>query len=841
MNRLPVDSIITDILATLATGAPVIVQAPPGSGKSTRIPVALLDAPWLGRQKILMLEPRRLAAANLAGWIASQRHEAVGATVGYAIRFERKISAATRLEIVTEGLLTRRLQHDPFLENVGAVIFDEFHERTIHADTALALCLELQQTVRPDLRIVIMSATLDAAKLAALLPLARTVTSDGGLYPVAIRYSGSFAADPVQRAVQGVSRALREQSGDILVFLPGAGEIRRALAILQEEHHSSSIQFLPLYGDIPFQEQQRALLPADRRKVVLATNIAETSLTIEGVTVVVDAGLVRRARYDRSRALDRLVTERISRAAATQRAGRGGRLQAGVCYRLWSEAEQQALVPFDPPEILTADLGELALNLALWGISDPGQLTWTDPPPAAALEEARRTLRLLGALDEANRITADGRRMADLPLTPRLARLVIAAVESGNGPLGADIAAILAERDFRRSNRQPVTATASDLVDRLETLQEWRSAPASRSSAGSDDRAALRAVDRLSGQLRRLAAISTRDYPLQTETVSLLAAAAFPDRIAARREPGSRRYLLANGMGATLDIASGVIDAAFLVVISLDGGDGGDGRIFAASALQIETIRTAFRDAITRRRRAVWDPALQRVTAREEELLGAIILQSRTVKAEVAEVSSALLDYLATVPSGTILRTTAASAQLQARIQFLRSVFPDDPWPDVNDSALLATAATWLPGVIAAQEKPERFSGVDTETVIQSLLGWKEREQLDQLAPTRLPAPSGSRIQLDYESGDVPVMAVKLQELFGLATTPTVAGGRVAVLIHLLSPAGRPMQVTRDLASFWNSGYPEVRKELKGRYPKHPWPEDPWNAAPTRFAKRRTG
>ena len=563
MTKLPVDSIIPEILAALAAGSTVVVQAPPGSGKSTRIPVALLDAPWLDGQKVLMLEPRRLATVNLAGWISRQMGEEVGGTVGYAVRFDRKTSARTRLEIITEGLLTRRLQSDPYLESVGAVIFDEFHERTIHADTALALCLDLQQTIRPELRIIIMSATLDAAKIAALLPHARTVFSDGGLHPVDIRYLGSPAADTVTSVVQSVSLALRENRGDILVFLPGSGEIRRALVLLQEQHPGGDILFLPLYGDIPFTEQQRAITPADRRKVVLATNIAETSLTIEGVTVVIDAGFVRRSRFDRSRALDRLITERISRASAAQRAGRAGRLQSGSCYRLWSEHQHHALLPFDPPEILTADLSELALTLALWGVTNAERLTWSDPPPPAALLEARRTLRLLGALDAADRITATGRRVAALPLPPRIARLLVTAVDSGCGPMGADIAAILAERDFTRSCRGQITATSSDLVDRLEALQAWRRSPGGPTTTGGIDSVAIRAVARLSAQLQRLAAIKAEDYLPVVDRVSLLAATAFPDRIAAQREPGSRRYLLANGTGATLDIRSGTHQCRF--------------------------------------------------------------------------------------------------------------------------------------------------------------------------------------------------------------------------------------------------------------------------------------
>jgi len=840
MTSCPVDSIIPEVLAVLAAGSTVVVQAPPGSGKSTRIPPALLAAPWLKGQKILMLEPRRLAAVNLAGWISRQMGEDVGETVGYAVRFDRKTSPRTRLEIVTEGLLTRRLQSDPYLESVGAVIFDEFHERTIHADTALALCLDLQQTIRPELRIIIMSATLDAAKIAALLPHARTVFSDGAIHPVDIRYLGS-KADIISNVVQCVSLALREKNGDILVFLPGSGEIRRTLSLLQEIYPDSDILFLPLYGDLSFAQQQRALAAAGHRKVVLATNIAETSLTIEGVTVVIDAGFVRRARFDRSRALDRLVTERISRASAAQRAGRAGRLQPGSCFRLWSEHQQNALLPFDPPEILTADLSELVLNMALWGVSNPERLVWSDPPPPAALLEARRTLRLLGALDAADRITPIGRKMAALPLQPRIARLLITAVDSGCGPMGADIAAILSERDFSRSARVQTAATSSDLVDRLETLQAWRRTPANVTAGGETDSTAIRAVARLSAQLQRIASIKTNDYLPAADSVSLLAAAAFPDRIAAQREPGSRRYLLANGKGATLDPRSGVINAGFIVVISMDGGDGGDGRIFAASSLDLEVIRKSFAGTVSSRRRAVWDQALHRVTVRVEELLGALILQSRVVKAEAEEIVRAVLDHISRQGGSDLLLQTPLAVQLQSRVLFLRAHFPDDDWPDVSDAALLGTAADWLPVVIASMEKPEKFAGVDLAAAVRTSLGWKKGALLEQLAPSHLPAPSGSRIALDYSGGNGPVMAVKLQELFGLTDTPTVADGRATVLIHLLSPAGRPMQVTRDLRSFWNTVYPDVKKELKGRYPKHPWPDDPWSAVPTRFARRRSG
>jgi ATP-dependent helicase HrpB len=839
MTPFPVDSIIPQILSALAEAPVIVIQAPPGSGKSTRIPVALMHSGWLGSNSLLMLEPRRLAAVNLATWMARQLGEPVGGTVGYAVRFDRKISTRTRLEIVTEGLLTRRLQTDPYLDGVGAVIFDEFHERTIHADTALALCIELQQTVRPDLRIVIMSATLDRAKMAALLPAARVVTADGGLHPVAIRYLGE-ASDPVTGVVAGVNQALSEQAGDILAFLPGAGEIKRAAARLQELHPAGTLRCVPLYGDLPFAEQERAILPGQVRKVVLATNIAETSLTIEGITAVVDAGLVRRARFDRSRGIDRLVTERTSRASAEQRAGRAGRLGPGRCYRLWSDHQQQALLPFDPPEILTADLSELALNLALWGVSDPEALVWADPPPAGALAGAQETLRLLGALDNEGRITPAGKKMALLPLHPRLAGLLVRAAESGCGPLGADLAAILAERSFIRGQRE-LTATSSDLHDRLEILLKWRRYPGQMNGAPDLDPATLRGVERLSQQLRRIAAISGETTLPSLDKVSQLAAAAFPDRIARQREPGSRRYLLANGTGGELDARSGIVDAPYIVVTSMDGGRGSDGRIFSASLLAEDVIRSLAGKMVVSRRRVFWDAAARRVAAREEELFGAITLSSRPVKALPEEICQAVSDYVNTSGGGPLLLPSSRAAQLQARVLLLRSLFPEDDWPDVSSEFLLATIDVWLPTVLAASAKPESFAGIDPAAIISCLLDWRQTAQLDELAPTHLVVPSDFRIPLDYAAVDGPVMAVKLQELFGLADTPLIASGRRAVLLHLLSPAGRPIQVTRDLRSFWDKTYPEVRRELKGRYPKHPWPDDPWSAQPTRYTKKRSG
>lgn len=840
MTILPVDIIIPQILAALDSCATVIIQAPPGSGKSTRIPLSLLDSDWLKQNKILMLEPRRLAAINLAEWISSGLGENVGGTVGYSIRFERKTSSRTRLEILTEGILTRRLQSDPFLESVGAVIFDEFHERSIHADTSLALCLYLQRTVRPDLKILIMSATLETRGVAALIPEARIVTCEGRLHPVEVRYLGEMDADPARSVARAIVIALKESSGDILAFLPGAGEIRRCLSSLQQQYRGSEILFLPLYGDLSFGEQEKAIGVAAQRKVVLATNIAETSLTIEGVSIVIDSGLARRSRFDPSRALDRLVTERISRASAVQRAGRSGRTAPGICYRLWSEYQQDGLLAFDPPEILIADLCGLALNLALWGVHDASELSFPDQPPATSLQEARRVLRLISALDDDERITAKGKRLAELPLHPRIAALLLAAVDEGAGCMGADIAAILSERDFSRPAARVGTITSSDLVDRLEILLQWRRNSESLRSSRENDLAAVRTVDRLSGQLRRIISVNLSEYTPDSGAVSLLAATAFPDRIARQREPGSRRYLLANGRGAVIDPQSGLLNQEFIVAIRMDAGVGGEGRIFSASALDLLQLKEKFSAAIFFRRTAVWDSSLKRVTVRVEEMLGAISLQSRAVKAAAEDVISALLEQIRKIDDNGLFIKTPAAEQYQARVELVRNLYPEGSWPDLSAHELLQTAEEWLPAVINSMKTPEKFAGFDMESIFRAALGWKREGELERLAPLTITVPSGSRIRLDYAAEGGPAIAVKLQELFGLGVTPTVAEGRVSLLIHLLSPAGRPMQITRDLQSFWGNGYPLVKKELKGRYPKHPWPDDPWSATPTKSLKKRT-
>jgi len=835
MTILPVDSIIPQVRAALDSSPAVIIQAPPGSGKSTRIPVALLDSSWLAQKKILMLEPRRLAALNLASWIASERGEAVGETVGYAIRFERKTSSRTRLEIVTEGILTRRLQADPFLEAVGAVIFDEFHERSIHTDTALALCLYLQRTVRPDLKILIMSATLETASVAKLIPEAAVITCEGALYPVEVRYLGSSDEDPAQGAAKAVLVAVRESPGDVLVFLPGSAEIRRCLAILEQAFPVGEPLILPLYGDLSFADQEKAIKAADKRKVVLATNIAETSITIEGVRVVVDAGLARRSRFDPARALDRLVTERISKASAVQRAGRSGRTAPGVCYRLWSEYQQSILLAYDTPEILTSDLSELALNLALWGVSDAAELSFPDQPPAASLAEARRLLRLLAALDDNGRITDRGRQLAKLPLHPRIGTLLLTACAEGCAAVGADIAAIISERDFLKAALRN-SAHATDLIDRIDILLQWRSRSDLVKQRSDIDMAAIRSVDRLSGQLRKMLSVHGSQYALSSGTVALLVATAFPDRIAKQREAGSRNYLLASGKGAVLAPQAGAANEKLIVAVRLDGGLGGDGRIYSALAIEQSQVKQKFPELISSRRAVVWDSSLRRVIAREEQMLGAITLASRVVKATPEDVSRALLEQLKSTGASDLFIRSSLAEQFRARVEFIRALYAAEDWPDISDGHIIETAAEWLPQAV---ENSEKFSGIDLLAVYRAALGWKKGEELERLAPVSILVPSGSRIKIDYTGEGGPSIAVKLQELFGLRVTPAIADGRYPLIVELLSPAGRPIQVTRDLESFWGSGYQLVKKELKGRYPKHPWPDDPWSALPTRHLKKR--
>jgi ATP-dependent helicase HrpB len=820
---LPIDEALPDLRAALSAHDCVVLQAPPGAGKTTRVPLALLDAPWLDGRSILMLEPRRLAATNAARFMARLLGEEVGRRVGYVIRFERKISRATRIEVVTEGILTRRLQSDPELSGVGLVIFDEFHERNLNSDLALALCRDAQQGLREDLKILVMSATLDAEPVARLLGDAPLVSSAGRAYPVEIRYLDREPPGRLDETVAAaVRRVLKETSGDLLVFLPGAGEIRRCAVRLADL--TGTVDIRPLYGDLPFAEQERAILPGPRRRVVLATNIAETSLTIDGVSVVVDAGWERRPRFDAARGMTTLELTRIARSSAEQRAGRAGRLGPGICYRLWPEGLHGTLLPFTPPEIHNADLAPLALDLARWGVADAGQLAWLDPPPAGHLAGARALLRLLGALDPGDRLTPRGEGMAALPVHPRLARLLLASRDSGCSALGADLAALLSERDLLTGSDAPRHAGESDLLDRLELLR----------------RPGAEGVARAARQFRRLLGVEdSQSAPADGESVGRLLALAFPDRIGRERETGSGRYLLSGGQGARLSPRSSVKGGEWLVAVELEGKPGAEGEIRLANRLSREVIEELFGGALDWRREVEWDERSGRVVAREVRRFGALTLQERPVKALPEDVTPALLALLRREGLGLLDWSSPELGQWRARVLLLGRLRPPDGWPDLADVALLATLEDWLASHLTGVTTLAGLRRVDLLSALRALLSWERQRELDRLAPERLEVPSGSRIRVDYLSGERPVLACKLQELFGLAETPRLVDGILPVLIHLLSPAGRPLAVTDDLRSFWDRVYPEVKKEMKGRYPKHPWPDDPWNAPATRHVKRR--
>jgi ATP-dependent helicase HrpB len=826
MPKTPIEAVLPELLAALEARNVAVLQAPPGAGKTTRVPIALLGAPFCAGARIIMLEPRRLAAVNAARYMAQILGEEVGQTVGYSIRFDRKVSAATRIEVVTEGILARRLQSDPLLEGVGAVIFDEFHERSLTSDLSLALCRDVQLGLREELRVVVMSATLDAAPVAELLGGAPLVSSAGRRFPVELRYLKSEPAGRLpESACAAVVRALVETSGDILVFLPGAGEIRRCERLLNDAA-GGQVLVAPLYGDLPFAAQQQAILPAaGRRKVVLATNIAETSLTIEGVRVVVDTGYSRQLRYDPSTGLNRLEIMRISAASTEQRAGRAGRVAPGVCYRLWTEHTQRTLLPFTPPEIRVSDLTPLALDLALWGVRDPASLSFLDAPPPAHLAEGRALLATLGALDGAGVITALGRLMAALPMHPRLAALLIAGQALGAGPLACTLAALLSERDLLP--RGGGSLSESDLLDRVEALQ------------GRVDPQAARNVERVASYFRKALRIPEGALRADVPLVGELLMKAYPDRVARERTPGSGRYLMANGTGARLSSRSHLRAQPFIVAVEVEGG-GVEGEIHVASAVTLEAVRAVCAVAITRSKRVFWDDREGRVVAREEELLGALLLSERPAAApNAAELSAALVQGILSGPGISGLNWSPEAQEYRNRVSFLSRVLPEEGLPELSDAYLAAEIGRWLVPHLTGVRTLAALARVDLLAPLKGMLTWREQKLVDDAAPTHLAVPSGSRVRLSYPEHEVPFLAVKLQEMFGLAETPRVAFGRVPVLIHLLSPARRPIQVTADLRSFWNGAYREVCKELKGRYPRHPWPDNPWEAQATRQVKKR--
>ncbi|MEQ6340440.1 MAG: ATP-dependent helicase HrpB [Gammaproteobacteria bacterium] len=859
---LPIEVTLPELRTALATHPAAVLQAPPGAGKTTLVPLALLDEPWLQGRSIVMLEPRRLAARAAAARMADLLGEKVGHTVGYRIRFDSQISRQTRIEVLTEGILTRRLQSDPALEGVGLVIFDEFHERNLNADLALALCIDSQRGLRDDLKVLVMSATLDTEGVAKLLNNAPIITSMGRSFPVTVNY---LPRDPESRTPETVAtavrRALYEQQGDVLAFLPGGGEIRRTQRLLEADPACAEVRIHPLYGDLPKEAQDRAIRPdsSGQRKVVLATSIAETSLTIEGIVSVVDSGFARVPRFDPNSGLTRLDTVRVSRASAEQRAGRGGRLGPGHCYRLWSESTQRGLQAQTIPEILTADLAPLALDLAQWGVRNAADLAWLDPPPPGALAQARQLLIELGALDDKGLITPSGQAMAALPAHPRLAHLLLEGNKLGLGALACDISALLAERDiltndYPQGDKNQSRKRTCDLLERVEAIMAFRKrGRAGAQSYGADPYACER-IEQAASQWRRQLNIKqpapSRDGPVSREAgsrerpnasdeeVGLLLALAYPDRIAAQREANTGRYLLANGRGARLACEDHLIKYTYLVAAQMDAGKI-ESIIHLAAPVTVQALRKHLAGRIQTQDVVRWDSQQQAIIARREERTGELVLASQTLtKASPEALRKAMLEGVRRLGLEA-LPWTRETREWQTRVLSLRHWCPEEGWPDVSDAQLDATLEDWLEPYLDGITRRDHLTRLDLPAILQNTLDWTQRTRLDEGAPTHLTVPSGSRLRLQYTPGESPVLAVKLQEMFGLADTPRVAWGRVPVTLHLLSPAQNPIQVTQDLRGFWERTYTEVKKELKGRYPKHPWPDDPWNAEPTARRKPR--
>jgi ATP-dependent helicase HrpB len=832
--------VLPALRSALRTARSAVLVAPPGAGKTTRVPLALLDEPWC-EGRVLVLEPRRLAARAAAHHMARQLGEDVGGTVGYRVRHETRVSPRTRVEVITEGVLTRLLRDDPTLDGASAVLFDEFHERNLQADLGLALTLHTRTLVRDDLRLAAMSATIDAAPVAALLGDAPVVESEGRLHPVETHYVTTRNSVRIEEAAAAaVRRALTRDVGDVLVFLPGQGEIARTAALLEDA--GPSVDVLPLYGAMSLADQDRAIRPSPegRRKVVLATAIAETSLTIEGVRVVVDSGLSRVPRFDARSGMTRLVTTRVSRASADQRRGRAGRLASGVCYRLWPEGDDAQLLAQRTPEILEADLAPMALELAAAGIDDALSLAWLDAPPDGALRQARTLLRDLDALDATGRITVHGRRVAALGAHPRLAHLVARGHELGLGALASDVAALLGERDiFDRAGAEG----DADLADRVRALHDAAFAARYRT-----DRARMQRVRQESDALRR-ALGATRPATARADSsarpswgdadaraVGLLVALAYPDRIARQRagEPG--RYLLRNGRGATFAVPQPLGAAAWLAVADVDG-DPRESRIWMAAELHAEDVHAHFAAQVEEETVRHWDAARRTLRLTRVTRLGAIVLRERRLDAPTAVEAADALSEVVRAEGIAVLPWDARGLRLRERLEFAHRC--DASFPDVGDAALLDSLDHWLAPALLSLGTLDALRRVNVADSLLQRLSWRQRELLEALAPTHCVVPSGSRIPIDYGDAAAPAIAVRLQELFGLAETPRVGGGRVPLTLHLLSPAHRPVQVTQDLAGFWARSYFDVRKDLRGRYPKHHWPENPLDAAPTARAKRR--
>lgn len=819
--QYPVQEILQPLKKALLTNTKVILQAPPGAGKSTILPLELLDESWLHNKKVILLEPRRLAAKSVAQRMASLRNENVGNTVGYRVRFETRVSDGTKLEVVTEGILTRMIQSDNALEDVGLVIFDEFHERSLQADLALALCLQVQQIVRSDLRILIMSATLDADSLKKSLGEIPVITSEGKIFPIAVHYLNTKEEEPLhQRMASAVRKAIREEEGDILVFLPGAGEIQRTAETL--EQLSLGVRIHTLFADLSYKQQEDALLPdpSGQRKVVVSTSIAETSLTIEGVKVVIDSGYARVPRFDPRSGLTRLETIRVTKDAADQRKGRAGRLGPGVCYRLWSE--NLSLVPQRKPEILEADLAPLVLELLQWGIKELNELIWITPPPTGAWNQAIELLEQLGAVTNKT-ITDQGKAMLKLPTHPRIAHMLTSA-QTNVVSLACDLAAVIEERDPLPKE------VGTDIALRIEALRKFR-----KGDRYFADRTALTRIEKIAAQWRKLLSVDADNSEINDHSVGHLLIAAYPERIAQQIEKHNERYKLANGRMVKLPQHDVLVREPWLCVAQLDAGHK-EGKIFLATAVDQQYLLHASKQTDV----VFWDEEREMVVAATEWRLGNLVLERKALAKPSQQGAEQIIFNCIREKGLKFLEWSEEHTNWQARLLSLKHWRPQENWPDVTEEQLLNTLEDWLAPYLSGVYKRSEVVKLDLLTILQSSLSWEMANKAEALAPRALPVPSGSMINLQYfNDGRPPVMEVRLQEMFGLLETPTVNEGRTKIMLHLLSPGYKPVQVTQDLRSFWQTTYHEVRKELRMRYPKHHWPEDPWTAEAVRGVKRK--
>ncbi len=851
MKPLPIDPLLPDIIAELGRASRLVLRAPPGAGKTTRVPAALLDAGCAGDKQVLVLEPRRIAARAAAEFVSAERGGRVGGEVGYRVRFEQRGGEATRLWFVTEGVLGRQLGHDPFLERVGVVVLDEFHERHLPGDVALGVIHELQQHVRPDLKLVVMSATLETERLAAYLGDCPVLTSEGRAYSVRIEYAPTADDRPLSARVATTLRrvlAAGDDAGDVLVFLPGAAEIRRVTAAVEPIAAEAGLTLTPLHGDLPLDAQQRALGRTGQRKVVLSTNVAETALTIEGVTTVIDSGLAREARFDAKHGLNALRVVAISRAAADQRAGRAGRTAPGRCLRLWTQAEHAHRRERETPEIVRLDLSSTLLELRAWGLRDLHQFPWLDPPSDAAVQRAEQLLHVLGAVDTRGAITATGQRMLALSVPPRLARMLIEAAQRGCPNDGALLAALASERDIcleqRALSDSPVSqwpAGPSDLLLRMQLFEEAARRHFDRAictSLGLDGRA-VHAVERARRQLARVVGDDHRGSDAaDTETLLRCTLAGFPDRVVRRRAAGSPRGVMVGGTGVVLTDSSVVRETDLFVAIEVDAAPRrvrAEARVRVASAIRREWLSEMFADAVRTLQAIEFDWERERVVERTQELFQDLVL-GEAVQLDVdPQRAGDVLAAAARQNPTRAVRIGEAEKNLAARIGFLQRALPELGLPP-EPNALLVDA---LVSLCAGRSSFAELRGADVLAAVRSRLTVTQLRTLDRDAPAQYRLPSGRLAAVRYADDKPPVLAARIQEVFGLEATPRLAGGRVRLVLELLAPNQRPVQITDDLESFWQHTYPEVRKHLRGRYPKHAWPEDPLAAAATGRAVRR--